>query len=278
MPTPPTEIELGASLWKDAWLRLRQNRMALGSGVVLLGLVLSALIGPLLSPYGFADGNLGLGATRPMERIIERAHLSVVDHPSNGQLGFSHFVSELGDKVSLDRLFPEISNQVRSELTAAGSPLVQLGLADLGFTFTDSETLGAQLSQSTLTEAELRLTDLGTAIYDLDSEERVVLRSALDEIRSIVRSAFASASKPLEEVLEGDPLSLEGMGVPLIYTLSGERHWFGTDELGRDLLVRVLVGGRVSLGVGVVAALVALIIGVLYGSISGYVGGQWTTL
>jgi|TARA_B110000438_G_scaffold288769_1_gene322609 oligopeptide transport system permease protein len=247
--------------------------MALGSGVVLLGLVLSALIGPLLSPYGFADGNLGLGATRPMERIIERAHLSVVDHPSNGQLGFSHFVSELGDKVSLDRLFPEISNQVRSELTAAGSPLVQLGLADLGFTFTDSETLGAQLSQSTLTEAELRLTDLGTAIYDLDSEERVVLRSALDEIRSIVRSAFASASKPLEEVLEGDPLSLEGMGVPLIYTLSGERHWFGTDELGRDLLVRVLVGGRVSLGVGVVAALVALIIGVLYGSISGYVGG-----
>jgi oligopeptide transport system permease protein len=50
-------------------------------------------------------------------------------------------------------------------------------------------------------------------------------------------------------------------------------HWFGTDTLGRDLLVRVMLGGRIAILVAVVAAAIAVAIGVCYGAIAAYAGG-----
>ncbi|MDG6895387.1 oligopeptide ABC transporter permease OppC [Volucribacter amazonae] len=51
-------------------------------------------------------------------------------------------------------------------------------------------------------------------------------------------------------------------------------HYFGTDSSGRDLLVRVAIGGRISLMVGIAGALIAVLIGTIYGAISGYIGGK----
>ena len=52
------------------------------------------------------------------------------------------------------------------------------------------------------------------------------------------------------------------------------QHLFGTDKLGRDIFVRVMYGARVSLAIGFSTAAINLVIGILYGGISGYVGGR----
>ncbi len=55
---------------------------------------------------------------------------------------------------------------------------------------------------------------------------------------------------------------------------SATRHYLGTDSQGRDLLVRLMYGLRVSLAIGLVATFVSLVIGIVYGAVAGYVGGK----
>ena len=52
------------------------------------------------------------------------------------------------------------------------------------------------------------------------------------------------------------------------------KHWMGTDDAGRDILTRVLQGGRISLMVGVISTFVSLVVGVSYGATAGYLGGR----
>ena len=70
------------------------------------------------------------------------------------------------------------------------------------------------------------------------------------------------------------PFSYEEQNIALRNAAPTAQHLFGTDKMGRDIFVRILYGARISLGVGIVAAIVNLILGTLYGGIAGYVGGK----
>ena len=70
------------------------------------------------------------------------------------------------------------------------------------------------------------------------------------------------------------PFGYEEQNLADTFHPPGAQHWMGTDQLGRDLLVRVTTGGRISRTLGLVATLDALAIGVTYGAIAGFFGGK----
>ena len=70
------------------------------------------------------------------------------------------------------------------------------------------------------------------------------------------------------------PYSYEAQNLDLGASPPSAAHWLGTDIFGRDVLTQIMYGGRVSLAVGFIATGVALIIGVTWGAVAGYVGGR----
>lgn len=70
------------------------------------------------------------------------------------------------------------------------------------------------------------------------------------------------------------PYAYDAQDLDLGATPPSAENWLGTDIFGRDLMTQIMYGGRVSLAVGFVATAVALLIGVTWGAIAGYVGGK----
>ena len=68
--------------------------------------------------------------------------------------------------------------------------------------------------------------------------------------------------------------SYDGMDLMSMNQGPSLKHLCGTDQMGRDLFIRILYGARISLTIGVVAAVINFVIGVFYGGISGYIGGR----
>lgn len=84
----------------------------------------------------------------------------------------------------------------------------------------------------------------------------------------VLVTILACAFGPL--VLKLNPLVTD---VAHAYAVPGAAHLLGTDGIGRDELARLLAGGRITLAVGAIAALVAVFIGTVYGAIAGFYGG-----
>jgi peptide/nickel transport system permease protein len=82
---------------------------------------------------------------------------------------------------------------------------------------------------------------------------------------AIAAALFGPALSQVDPAAQELPLRLEGPSA---------MHWFGLDELGRDIFARVLAGARISLVVGLIVVTISSTVGILLGSIAGYFGGM----
>lgn len=193
------------SYWKDAWRRLRKNKVAMVAMCIIILIALFAFVGPMVVPYGYDEQIRGAENLDPW-----------------------HYTLEDQEKLAAAQLTPDQAvEQARAEAEANGQEL------------------------SRVDEAKIRAS--------------AKANSGNSDVNSLRKELGISAK-------------LGGYSnAELQAKANGEKvfpHLFGTDKFGRDIMVRTMMGARVSMIVGVCAAVLVLVIGALYGSISGYFGGK----
>lgn len=257
------------SYWQDAWIRLKANRRALISLYIVIGLLSFTLLGPLLwtvdpaaqdldqvsQPPGADRGATIVGPFQPWEGATANAQVSGQEGaPAEIRLAepaTTQAVRLLWDPV-LDAAGYRVYRNVfpAEEGRALGLPLAEI-LSPDRVSFEDRLDLEAR----TYYYSVVALDPIGEEFPDFTSLPVKVIRVITAE-QAVERGlAKPGALKP------GDQVQLK-------------LHPFGTDYLGRDLLARLMFGAQVSLFIGIVAPMLFVLAGILFGSTAGFLGGR----
>jgi oligopeptide transport system permease protein len=262
------------SYWQDAWRRLKRNRRALWSLYLIVGLLSFSYVLPWLMKLDPVGQDLTQISQAPG---LERQSLVVDTTPWAGRFSDATATQEqpldITAAVSGLRVV-DAANTESVRLTwepLAGAVayevyrhlLVPSGPADLGLPLGQTELLRQISFEDRLklenvpyyysvraVSAQGEVSDYATVL--VTPRHAIGIHDAVR--RGLVDSANAAAAIGSEVELR--------------------RHLMGTDYLGRDLLARLVYGGQTSLFIGVVAPLLFVALGVIYGGLAGYLGGR----
>ena len=155
------------------------------------------------------------------------------------------------------------------------------------YTLEDTQRVNDEIASRTQSD----VVDVDEMIAQAKAEAEKKGEKFTKKDEAVIRAKAKVAAKPSEDSSEEQSVDEDSVRKELVIKkhifgysqaelerkANGEKvfpHVFGTDMYGRDILVRVMYGARVSMSVGVFAAILVLVIGALYGAISGYCGGK----
>ncbi len=255
------------SYWQDAWRRLRKNKQSLASLFVVAFLLAFVFVGPLVwtidpNHQDQTQTSIGLSAGATAVVIGNREDWAGVDAPvipADGSVELTaptnlrtvDTVSTLGVRIVWDPVPGAVSyaiyrNEIAPEPDRLGVPLGNTQAPER-VSFEDIESLKTRryyYSVVAVNAAGVESTKAST--LNLDVKPGMSLE-------------LAQESKPDSKV--GDTIALAA--APL-----------GTDSLGRDLLARLMFGGKISIFIGLFAAFLETLIGTVIGGVSGFFGGR----
>ena len=260
------------SYWQDAWIRLKANRRALISLYLVIALMAFTVLGPVLWTVDPAAQDLDQisvppGADRVATVVADYKPWSgVAATPLEGDGG------ELAGPASVEIADQATTNAVRlhwDPVAGAGGYRVYRNRYDPEPDGALGLPIGEILSPASVSfedRLDLKAETYFYSVVALDGagRESASYTTVTVDVTRVITAAEALEKGLIEDVSDVAP----GDTVKMAF------HPLGTDYLGRDMLSRLMHGARVSLFIGIVAPFLFVIIGILYGSAAGFVGGR----
>lgn len=275
--------------WQDAWRRLKQNKLAMLGLIAVVALIIWGFLGAEVVKWkNQADYD------KKYEELVAAGDQATADalyvlqperKVNNGNSNLPSILKLY--KVDDDTYFYIIPYEFKIILVEDGqiadNPIPEMDYrrfkneinAVLGDQLADIEdylTLPKAMQQFKFFQIEDKI--IYVPYYYL-KEERAAMEKVLEGIED--KEARAEQRKEDEKALKDIQVFkviMDGEEIEPSKTMLNNKYWFGTDQLGRDIYTRVMYGARISLTVAFIATAVNFIVGVFYGGISGYIGGQ----
>jgi oligopeptide transport system permease protein len=251
------------SYWEDAWRRLRANPRAMSSLGLILALLAFVTLGPVIwtvdpSAQDVDQIGLGPGADRKVTLAAplmpwEPQTLITPAASADNPLGFTVVEPATTQAVRLAWAASGTSHRLyRNLFPPQDTGSFGLPIADLDTPYFEDRL-------------DLQPTTYYYTLVALDGEGQetktaVTLTQPVTRVISIAEARQRGLIAPEETAEIGQTLKLAW-------------HPLGTDYLGRDMLARLMYGGQVSLFIGLLAPLAFVLLGVIYGSVAGFLGG-----
>jgi oligopeptide transport system permease protein len=262
----------GTSLWKDAFRRLKKNKAAMAGLIVVVFMAACAvgydLIAKYVTQFQLDEQHAFVVPKPPGARSVPSHYFDMME--PTGDLTFDELDTN-DDDVLMDREivhayekweFEKLDNNDDGVLDYEEYKKAPLSLPSPSEFIPDCQRWEfARKSMAPIEhpdvfecmadDGEMSLEDAGKLVEIINTGEARDIISRYDKDDD----AFLS------------PAEYQGLPQP-------EVNFFGTDQLGRDLLTRLVYGARISLAVGIIATLVSLMIGVTWGATAGFIGGK----
>lgn len=246
---------------QDGWRRLKKNKMAMVSMFVIIVLVLSAVLIPFFWGYSYEEQTLTLSNTPPILKVYP------IQDEANDMCIYitkSYDAMEVTHKGELVQLIQPTYKDV-----IARKSIYDLNGKELVIDY----SLYTQALKE-YNKLEKKYADKG----EVPATAAKYLSNYFGDEAKNTTVSLVEAKNILEEKIEKCSVTYDGNRLTESKSVWNKTFILGSDSLGRDLFIRVVYGARMSLTVGIFAALVNFIIGVFYGCFAGYKGGNVDTI